>query len=686
MGKFDGMDPALVRDLLAEVKQAATQLRTLEGRIGQLMGGAGLATPATHRPVQVADACDTMVHDVTARLALLEKKEPVKDDQVVTPTSGGDDPKETRDGGRSPYDNPRDTTDPPKSTQDDPPKSTQDDPPKATHDDPPKSTQDDPPKATQDDPPKAVHDEQPKDADHDGRRDRGAEPDDQGIVDTPAKDHPDDIDQTGMKPRVVEVDGVKVLQVPLDPPTAEELADLLENIDAVQPVDLPVVTGDTTAADVSKWANDGSDVVSVNVTPPTAAELRTLIDHAREIQPLDMPDVKVPAGEWGKGDWAPQPIKPDGPPGSVDPGAANTRLDPPGSQTHDTTAGARTDTTAGGDAATATTAGGAGEVGQGRTGNVVDWANDGSDVVSVNVTPPTAAELRTLVDHARDIQPLDMPDVKVPAGEWGKGDWAPQPIKPDGPPGSVDPGAANTRLDPPGSQTHDTTAGARTDTTAGGDAATATTAGGAGEVGQGRTGNVVDWANDGSDVVSVNVTPPTAAELRTLVDHARDIQPLDMPDVKVPAGEWGKGDWAPQPIKPDGPPGSVDPGAANTRLDPPGTQTHDTTAGARTDTTAGGGAATVTTAGGAGEVGQGRTGNVVDWANDGSDVVTVNAKPPTAEALKTLMDHARDIEPMDMPDVRVPAGEWGKGEWVPEVIEPDGPAGQIEPGAPERSS
>ncbi|MGW4473517.1 hypothetical protein ACWENQ_27970, partial [Nonomuraea sp. NPDC004354] len=75
MGSFDGMDPTLVRDLLAEVRRAAEQMRTIEARVGQVTRTAGLATPATHRPSQVADACETMARDVTARLALLEKKE-----------------------------------------------------------------------------------------------------------------------------------------------------------------------------------------------------------------------------------------------------------------------------------------------------------------------------------------------------------------------------------------------------------------------------------------------------------------------------------------------------------------------------------------------------------------------------------------------------------------------------------
>ncbi len=42
------------------------------------------------------------------------------------------------------------------------------------------------------------------------------------------------------------------------------------------------------------------------------------------------------------------------------------------------------------------------------------------------------------------------------------------------------------------------------------------------------------------------------------------------------------------------------------------------------------------------------------------------------------VDHHRDIEPVDMPDVGVPEGEWGKDDWVARKIQPDGPAGRVE--------
>lgn len=78
-------------------------------------------------------------------------------------------------------------------------------------------------------------------------------------------------------------------------------------------------------------------------------------------------------------------------------------------------------------------------------------------------------------------------------------------------------------------------------------------------------------------------------------------------------------------------------------------------------------------------------GSAARWANDGSDVVTAEASPLDLDALRTLADNAREIEPLEMPGVSVPDGEtWGEGAWVPMDIRPDGPAGDVEPGDPLR--
>ncbi|KAA9374080.1 hypothetical protein F5972_33180 [Microbispora cellulosiformans] len=75
MAKLDGMDPKLVRELLSQVQHAANQMGTIEARVTQLARNAGVSVHVTHRPSQVADACSTLVKDVTGRLELLEKKE-----------------------------------------------------------------------------------------------------------------------------------------------------------------------------------------------------------------------------------------------------------------------------------------------------------------------------------------------------------------------------------------------------------------------------------------------------------------------------------------------------------------------------------------------------------------------------------------------------------------------------------
>ncbi|MFE3453238.1 hypothetical protein ACFXJ8_30370 [Nonomuraea sp. NPDC059194] len=605
MGSFDGMDPTLVRDLLAEVRRAAEQMRTIEARVAQVTRTAGLATPSTHRPSQVADACETMARDVTGRLALLEKREaaprtgeqPVKDlstngtpasekdtsppepaprsetPRDTTPTdpppktdhpkTGTDEPKSGTDQSKTgpddpKNDQPRTGTDEPKSEPDrsktgtDEPKSEPDrsrtgtdqpwtdeprtDQPKSGADEPrtgtdqPKTGADEPrtgtdqprtdqpktgadesrtgtdqprtdqPKTGADEPrtgtdqPKSEADA-PKSDERDSRRDRGVEPDRSGqdILDTPKKDHPDDLDQTGAgKPQVVEVDGVKVLQIPLDPPTAREVADLLENADDVRPVDVPSVgaaepaqSSDGTAGRTgtsagtgdgpATWANDGSDVVSADARPPSDAAVKSLVDNARDIGPMDMPGVRLPTGEWGQA--AVPGIHPDGPAGSVDPGgatpqtpggtgqpSADTSASPTPTSTSPIPTAATPQPTAESPTPTAATpsptadtplatgtdpaATVAAPVGG---GDVARWANDGSDVVSADARPPSDAALKALMDHASDIEPMDMPTVRVPPGEWGSGEWVAEDFGPDGEPGRVEANAPDRPTVPPGS-------------------------------------------------------------------------------------------------------------------------------------------------------------------------------------------------------------------------------------------
>ncbi|MEV0348203.1 hypothetical protein AB0H88_20725 [Nonomuraea sp. NPDC050680] len=695
MGKFDGMDPKLVRDLLAEVKNAVTQMRSVEGRVGQVMSGAGLATQTTHRPVQVADAAEVMVRDVTARLGLLEKKadHPRVGDQPkeAAPTVGsdakdGDEPKKDRGDERSKYENPRaddgtpadkpdaktgedkpdaktgdkpdakaddkpdaktgedkpdaKTDDKPDAKADDKPDAkTGEDKPDAKADDKPDAKADDKPDAKTDDKPdaktgedkpdaKACDDDkpdaktgedkpdaktgddkpdadvttpdtgdEPKDDDIASRRDRGADSD-SGIIDTPAKDHPDDSDPH--KPRVIVVDGVKVLQVPIDPPTAEELRALLDDIDKVQPAEMPSVSGDasTHGTDVNAWPKDGSDVVSIDAKPLDPGALSTAGDHARDIQPAEMPRVEVPAGEYGTGEWAPRHISPDGQPGTIDTGniAASTGHNPStgdiasttgtpsmndiSGSTADTAATAQTadsaptapttDSTPTADAPTATTDTGecqATDTGTRSTGDgpvVTPTDPPGQQVPDHRAgdVTPTNPPGQQVPDHrAGDVTPTNPPGQQVP--DHRAGDTA--PTNPSGQ-RATDvsmPTVGEPVVVPPTEPSADQGASTAPPTTDGAtpppaDTSTRETAATTVYAAQGADAG--KWAGDGSDVVSIDVKPLDPDALRTLVEHARDVQPMDMPGVQVPEGEYGKGGWALRDIQPDGPPGTIEPG------------------------------------------------------------------------------------------------------------------------------
>lgn len=298
MGKLDGMDPKLVRELLAEVGRAGQQMRTVESRITQLTSGAGLSVPATHRPAQVADAGATLVRDVNARLVLLEKKEKQKD-----PATGPKSMKQTapdKQGSKSQNDksDKANKTDkhrtPTTNTQDKPHKQNPPHPDKTDKTDAPKSDHSDPspkaekpekhgtPKGDKPDPaPKLEHpikhdspqadkptthqapkaDPTPKadpapNADSSPKADPAPKGDQPqyvqptgdvpqggagGQLDTPNVDNPNDIDTTQERTRVIEVDGVRVVEVTMKPPSAEHLHWLQQNMDKIPPMDQPVV-------------------------------------------------------------------------------------------------------------------------------------------------------------------------------------------------------------------------------------------------------------------------------------------------------------------------------------------------------------------------------------------------------------------------------------------------------------
>ncbi|MEU7985749.1 hypothetical protein AB0B56_12870 [Streptosporangium canum] len=492
MGKFDGMDPKLVRDLLSEVNQASKQMRAVEGQVARLMSGAGLSSQSTHRPSQIADACEVMVRDVSARVSLLEKKikqgsappaepragEPKTADSGTDgktepkPDSGADgksDPKPDRPkvedlkpavpkGDEAP---PSRDQSPDNGSKDDPkpaPKHDTDSGSKgetgskgdemsprkgaptseAPRDDPdshkvnvydprtanvgdtaPDAKPDTGSKADETSPrdggsvseaPRDDPDSRVVDVDDTGSKEetgsKGDErsPRDGGgvsgvdIPDTAGKDHPDDIDQRGdMRPRVVAVDGVQVLQVPLDSPTAAEVAELLKNIEDIPPLEMPGVDG------ASDTTGTLPDRVDPNAAPP-----------------------------WTDFDTSvPDTVEPD----------PEQRIQPPG------TGGESGTQSAGNAPGSAETPPAETAVGE----SAARWAADGTDVVSVRVDPPSIDAIGALADNVRDIEPLDMPGVQVPDGEtWGEGAWTPMDVGPDGSAGDVDPGDPLQPIPPPG--------------------------------------------------------------------------------------------------------------------------------------------------------------------------------------------------------------------------------------------
>ncbi|MFI6452924.1 hypothetical protein ACIBF6_15345, partial [Streptosporangium amethystogenes] len=293
------------------------------------------------------------------------------------------------------------------------------------------------------------------------RQEGGTSGDD--ILDTSRKDHPDDIDQSGdHRAKVVEVDGVKVLQIPLDSPTAAEVDELLKNIEDIPPLEMPTV-----------------DNVSATAGQPGWVEPHGPLDSAKPDYPLL--DTAGPTTD--------QTVQPPGTGGDATPGPAGTTSGEAAVQPQATTSAVPAVQTAGtasgeaaaqpavmprGDVGTPSigdavfseapgaedAAGGAGQpagtapggVAAASDGSVARWAGDGDDVVTAEASPLDLDALRTLADNAREIEPLEMPGVRVPEGEtWGEGAWVPMDVGPDGPAGDVEPGNPLRPIPPPGS-------------------------------------------------------------------------------------------------------------------------------------------------------------------------------------------------------------------------------------------
>ncbi|MDP4504757.1 hypothetical protein [Nonomuraea turcica] len=787
MGKFDGMDPKLVRDLLSEVKHAATQMRTAEDRVRFELNRAGLSAQTTHRPVQIADAAEEMVRDVNKRLEVLEKRVDEPRGTGDAPRSGGgatddDEPKDVR-GEQDRYENPRAGEKPDEVTPKDDDVKTGEEPRTGSDgktdadgktgsdgktDADGKTGSDGKTDAdgrtgsdgetgsdgktcddaddtgigkdtgtgkdtgvdadsrsdggvgtggdagtggdvgtggdtgtddigtggdvgTGGDPGTGGNigeqpADQPKDDDLDSRRERGAEADGGGTdtgaaADTPAKDHPDDTDAT--KPQVVVVDGVKVLQIPLDPPTAEQIEDLLENTDKVQPAEMPKMPADATAAsNVNAWANDGSDVVSADATPPNLDALKTVIENHRDIPPLDMPGVEVPAGEYGKGQWAEREIRPDGDPGSIAHGGPPTAMGdqvtlPPTSSASD------------GTGLTATS--GAGGSGPSATGGGTTGAYPADGYGSVGITPIDDPSSASQADDACDSAAGTTPDGTGTTPD-GKG------TTPDGK-GTTPDGKGTT---PDGKDTTPGATGTRSGDADGTPGGTGTTPGGTGAT-------PGDTPSDSDTGVRIPPTPPAGdaganpgaagdAPGAGTADEPRTTTPDMRPDAggTTPSGAHGTTPDGIYSGGPDGvhgatPDGIYSGGPEGVHSGAPdgvhGGAVADAYGDRRAEAdgamSAGGyDVAAVAEAGGEAESRSG----VEAWASDDSDVVSIDVPPPHLEALTTVIENHRDIQPQEMPSVQIPPGEYGKGEWAPEDIRPDGPPGAVDPSTPERSS
>ncbi|GAA4218859.1 hypothetical protein FHR32_004501 [Streptosporangium album] len=450
MGKFDGMDPKLVRDLLHEVRRAATEMRETEAQILQLMNRADLSSTSSHRPARIADAGDAMVRDVTARVTLLEKKikhdvspptepkagepkaenpEPdagsqtradakpdtpkVEDLKPAVPKGDEGPPRDQpQSQGQPADDQPRDGAKPdpkPDTGSESTPDSGADSKPDTGSKGDETSPRDGGslPDTSRNAP--ESQNESVSDGGADSKPDAGSKGDERSprdggattgieVLDTARQDHPDDVDQRGdMKPRVVAVDGVQVLQIPLDSPTAAEVTELLKNIEDIPPLDMPAADGVPDATGVP------SDRIDFDQT-------QTWDDSAASI-----PDTVEPVPD--------QTIQPPGTGGETDAPSTGTLPESGRTPSSETTVGE----------------------------SAAWWADDGSDVVSVQTAPPDVDAVKTLADNARGIEPMDMPSVRVPDGEtWGEGGWTPMDIGPDGRSGDVDPGDPPRPIPPPG--------------------------------------------------------------------------------------------------------------------------------------------------------------------------------------------------------------------------------------------
>ncbi|MER5418669.1 hypothetical protein [Streptosporangium roseum] len=555
MGKFDGMDPKLVRDLLSEVNQASKQMRAVEGQVTRLMSGAGLSSQSTHRPSQIADACEVMVRDVSARVALLEKKIKQEAAPLAEPKAGEPKIADSGTDGRA-EPKPDSGTDGKSEPKPERPKVEDLKPAVPKGDEAPPSRDQSPDSGSKDDP----KPESKKDTDSGSKGETGSKGDEtsprkgEPTSDVP-RDDPDSHKVTVHDPRTANVNDTAPDAKPDTGSKADETSprdggSVSEAPPWVEGVDDTGSKGDVGSKGDETSPRDGG---SVSEAPPW-------------VEGVDDTGSKGDVGSKGD-ETSPR----DG--GSVSEA-------PPRVEGVDDT-GSKGETGSKGDERSPRDGGGVSGVDLPDTAGKdhpddVDQrgdmkprvvAVDGVQVLQVPLDSPTAAEVAELLKNIEDIPPLEMPGVDgasdttgarpdrvdpTPAPPWTDSDISvPDTVEPD----------PEQRIQPPGT-------GGESGTQSAGNAP------GSAERPPAETAvgeSAARWASDGTDVVSVQADPPSADALRTLADNVRDIEPLDMPGVQVPDGEtWGEGAWAPMDVGPDGSAGDVDPGDPLQPIPPPG--------------------------------------------------------------------------------------------------------------------
>ncbi|MFI6797809.1 hypothetical protein [Streptosporangium canum] len=574
MGKFDGMDPKLVRDLLSEVNQASKQMRAVEGQVTRLMSGAGLSSQSTHRPSQIADACEVMVRDVSARVALLEKKIKQGSAPPAEPRAGepktADSGQDARTDGKS-EPKPDSGADGKSEPKPDRPKVEDLKPAVPKGDEAPPSRDQSSDSGSKDDPkPDSKHDTDSGSKGETGSKGDETSPRKGGPTSEAPRDDPDSHKVNVYDPRTANVDdtapdakpdtgskadetsprdGGWVSEVPGGEPDSRVV-----NVDDTGSKEESGSKGDETSPRDGGWVSEvpGGEPDSRVVNVDDTGSKEESGSKGDETSPRDGGWVsEVPGGE---------------------PDSRVVNVDDTGSKEESGSKGDERSPRDGGGVSGVDIPDTAGkdhpdDIDQRGDMRPRVVAVDGVQVLQVPLDSPTAAEVAELLKNIEDIPPLEMPGVDgasdttgarpdrvdpTVAPPWADFDTSvPDTVEPD----------PEQRIQPPG------TGGESGTQSAGNAPGSAETPPAETAVGE----SAARWAADGTDVVSVRVDPPSTDAIRTLADNVRDIEPLDMPGVQVPDGEtWGEGAWTPMDVGPDGSAGDVDPGDPLQPIPPPG--------------------------------------------------------------------------------------------------------------------